>query len=48
MGVWNKVFAAGYDRFMAGSELVTVERWQRRHAVRRWLQNIARLTDTLI
>jgi len=36
------------ERYMAGSEPITLERWQRRHAVRRWLQNVARLTDTLI
>ena len=33
---------------MAGSELLTLERWQQRNPVRRWVQNIARLTDTLI
>jgi cardiolipin synthase A/B len=36
------------DRYMAGSELITLERWQRRNPARRWVQNIARLTDTLI
>lgn len=36
------------DRYMAGSELITLERWQQRNPARRWVQNIARLTDTLI
>jgi len=36
------------DRYMAGSELLTLERWRQRNPVRRWVQNIARLTDTLI
>lgn len=36
------------ERYMAGSELLTLERWQQRNPARRWVQNIARLTDTLI
>jgi cardiolipin synthase len=36
------------ERYIKGSELITLERWQRRHVLRRWVQNIARLTDTLI
>jgi len=36
------------ERYMAGSELLTLERWRQRNPVRRWVQNIARLTDTLI
>jgi hypothetical protein len=33
---------------MAGSERITLAQWQRRNPARRWVQNIARLTDTLI
>jgi cardiolipin synthase len=36
------------ERYIQASELITRERWQRRHVLRRWVQNIARLTDTLI
>jgi len=36
------------QRYMAGSELLTLQRWQQRNPIRRWVQNIARLTDTLI
>jgi cardiolipin synthase len=36
------------DRYIAASELITLERWQQRNPARRWVQNIARLTDTLI
>jgi cardiolipin synthase len=36
------------ERYIKGSHLITLERWQRRHVLRRWVQNIARLTDTLI
>jgi cardiolipin synthase len=36
------------DRYMAGSELITLASWQHRNPARRWVQNIARLTDTLI
>jgi len=36
------------DRYLAGSESITLEGWRRRPPARRWVQNIARLTDTLI
>jgi cardiolipin synthase len=36
------------ERYIAASEPLTLERWQQRGMVRRWLQNVARLTDTLI
>jgi cardiolipin synthase A/B len=36
------------DRYLADSDAVTPERWQKRSPVRRWLQNMCRLTDTLI
>jgi cardiolipin synthase len=36
------------ERYMAGSERITLAQWQRRNPARRWVQNIARLTDTLI
>jgi cardiolipin synthase len=36
------------ERYIAASELITLERWQQRAPARRWVQNIARLTDTLI
>ncbi len=36
------------ERYMADSSVVTLERWRQRSPVRRWLQNMCRLTDTLI
>ena len=36
------------DRYLAESDEITLERWQRRSPVRRWLQNMCRLADTLI
>jgi cardiolipin synthase len=36
------------DRYLANSEAVTPEHWQKRSPIRRWLQNMCRLTDTLI
>jgi len=36
------------DRHIGDSDEVTLERWRQRSPVRRWLQNMCRLTDTLI
>jgi len=36
------------DRYIAGSDEVTLDRWRERSPARRWLQNMCRLTDTLI
>jgi cardiolipin synthase A/B len=36
------------DRHISDSDEVTLERWRQRSPVRRWLQNMCRLTDTLI
>jgi len=36
------------DRHISDSDEVTLERWRQRSPPRRWLQNMCRLTDTLI
>jgi cardiolipin synthase len=36
------------DRHIGDSDEVTLERWRQRSPARRWLQNMCRLTDTLI
>jgi cardiolipin synthase len=36
------------NRYLADSDTVTAEGWQKRSPIRRWLQNMCRLTDTLI
>jgi cardiolipin synthase len=36
------------DRHIGDSDEITLERWRQRSPVRRWLQNMCRLTDTLI
>jgi len=36
------------DRHIGDSDEVTLERWRQRSPVRRWLQNMCRLADTLI
>lgn len=36
------------ERYMADADEVTLERWQERSPMRRWLQNMCRLADTLI
>jgi cardiolipin synthase len=36
------------EEYMRSSIMLTLDAWQRRPALRRWVQNIARLSDTLI
>ena len=36
------------ERYLMDSEKVTLDRWRQRSPARRWLQNMCRLTDTLI
>jgi cardiolipin synthase len=36
------------DRHIGDSDEITLERWRHRSPAKRWLQNMCRLTDTLI
>ena len=36
------------DRHIADSDVITREQWRQRSLATRWLQNMCRLTDTLI